>query len=219
MRVTRSVAAVLVLGVLMLGAAESALADSWVGATQGKVIRSSRWVSTTGTARGDFWFDVGRRGRITGRAVVAYEPAFDTDRLNALVSYARSAVGVPLSAIPIFGGLANAQLGLIVGVRISYPDPMPIREGKITGRLHEGRLTIRWAGRQRTGIPFRAVLATLDGDQELTSGSMAAPSPWPAAARVTRGRLAISTRQSSSTDDGEVTETLRSYWSARRVGR
>jgi hypothetical protein len=201
-----------------LGGAERASASSWVGTVQGKVVRSSRWVSTTGTARGDFWFTVGRKGRVSGRAVVVYEPSFDTDRLNALLSYAKSAVGSALGAIPLFGGFAGNQLNLIVGVRVAYDDPMPIREGTINGRLSKGRLSIDWAGKQPTNIPFRALLANLSEDEELTSGSLAAPSPWPGTATVRGGTLAISTYKRTSQDDGGVTETSRSYWSARRVG-
>jgi hypothetical protein len=209
-----AVVSVLVLG----GAAEQAAAASWIGTVQGKVVRSSRWVSTTGTARGDFWFNVGRNGRVSGRAVVVYEPTFDTDRLNALVGYAKAAVGTAVGAVPLFGGLAANQLNLLVGVRVAYDDPMPIREGQITGRLANGRLSIDWAGRKPTGIRFRALMATLKEDQELTSGLLAAPNPWPGTARVAGGRLAISTFKRTSRDDGGVTETSRSYWSARRIG-
>ncbi len=69
------------------------------------------------TSHGDFWFNVGRGGRVTGEAVIAYEPNFNADGLNAFISYVQSLASVPAGAIPGFGGLVASQITTAISVR------------------------------------------------------------------------------------------------------
>ena len=197
---------------------EEASAAQWVGSMQGTAGKSSRWVSAGSTMRGDFSFTVGRGGQLRGFATAAYQPTFDTDRVNALISYAKGATASALGAAGIFGGLAANQLNLIVGLKIKYPDPMPVRRGPITGTIRNGTISINWAGRDKDdGVPFTAVLANLKKDQRLTSGKLTIPMPFARDAQVTGGRLAVAQGGVKSKDEG-VTFESRTYWSAYKIG-
>jgi len=166
----------------------------------------------------DFSFTVGRDGQLRGFATAAYQPTFDTDKLNALVSYAKGATASALGAAGVFGALAAPQINLIVGVKIDYPDPMPVRRGPIPGSVRNGTISINWAGPDKDdGVPFTAILANLKKDQRLTSGRLAIPAPFARDAQVTGGRLAVAQGGVKSEDEG-VTFESRTYWSAYKIG-
>ena len=206
------------LGAIERASAAPPKARRWIGTTQGTALRAGRWVSGGSSSRGDFWFTVGRGGRVRGEAVVAYTPTFDTDGLNALLAYARGLTQAALGGVPLFGGLGAAQLNAFVGVRIHFDEPLAIRRGQISGTLRGGRLSLRWAGARPAGIPFKAVLSTIRGDRPLTGGRLLVRQPFAGSAQVAGGGHAIATHHSEARDKG-VTEQASSYWSAHRVGR
>lgn len=204
------------LGSGSLFGAEEAHAARWIGSLEGKAERSNRFASGGSTSHGDFWFNVGRGGRVTGEAVIAYEPSFNADGLNAFISYVQSLASVPAGAIPGFGGLVASQITTAISVRVSYPEPMAIRRVPISGTLRGGRLTLHGSRGALKGVPFRAFLTRVDSQKPVTSGRLAIPPPFPEAAQV-RGGHATSSLQTQS--GSETREQTSSYWTAHRVGK
>jgi hypothetical protein len=190
-------------------------ASTWAGTIEGKSTRASRWLAGGATVRGDFLVTVDDAGNATGNGVLAYEPIFETGGLDSLLSYAKSAAGLALGALPFFGGFANATIGSFVSVQGKY-EPLVVRQGTISGTLQGDRLSLRWNG-DDSGIPFRASILAIKKDVKLTGGRLVVPEPFRTAARVIGGNYAVSTGRTSSTDDG-VTERDISYWTAKRVG-
>lgn len=203
-------------GVVGVDEAAAAQPGRWIGTTHGSAERSSRWVSGGSTQSGDFWFMVDRRGQVSGEAVVAYDPNFDADGLNALLGYARGLTQTALGAVPFVGGFGAAQLNAFIGVKIRHDEPLAVRRGRVTGTLDDGRLSLRWVGRP-AGIRFQASITTLKGEKRLTGGSLAVDSPLGGTAQVLGGGHAVSTQRSTSKEKG-VTEQRSSYWTAHRVG-
>jgi len=197
--------------------AEEASAARWIGSVRGKAQRSSRFVSGGSTSQGDFWFDVDRRGRVRGEAVIASEPQFDAGGLDAVISYVQSLASIPAGALPGLGGLAAAEITTAVRVRVSYPEPLAVRTVPITGTLQKGRLSLDVAGGKLAGVPFRAFLTRLNEEKPLTSGRLAVAAPFAGGARV-KGGHATATHQAQSRDKGGVLEQTSSYWTAHRVG-
>lgn len=209
----------------LLGA-EEASAARWVGSVEGKAEKSTRWVSGGSTSHGDFWFDVERGGRVRGEAVVAYDPTFEAEGLNAVIAYVQSLASVPVSALPtgpllgILTTLTVNELNTAVYVRASFPQPMAVRRVPISGTLRGGRLSLSAGGASRKGVPFRAFLTRLKAEKFVTAGSLAVPALFPRSAQVTRGHAtAVSQGQSGTTKKGGVLTQTSSYWTAHRVGK
>lgn len=201
-----------------VGAAEPASASTWAGTVQGKVARSSRFASAGATMHGDFVFDVDNRGQVTGDGVVAYDPFFATDGLNALLAYARGLVASALGGLPLFGGFAVTQVNRFVGVGVAFTS-LPVTRIQVSGRLDGGQLTLATANNTPVKVPFAARILLVGGkNRPLTSGGVSAPAPFGAGvAQVTGGRFAAATQQSKS-KKGDVTTQLSTYWTAHRIG-
>ncbi len=200
-----------------VGVNESASAATWAGTVQGKKSRASRFASAGATMRGDFLIRVDRRGRVNGSGIVAYDPFFNTDGLNAFLAYARGLTQAALGGFPIFGGFAAAQLNAFVGVRVALPT-LPVTRGPITGRLDRGKMSLSF-GRKPERIPFSAFINTVGQTKQkkLTGGNVVAPNPFGGPAADVSGGWAVSKRQAKS-DEGGVTTLESSYWTAHRVG-
>ena len=151
------------------GARAADTSGLWIGSTYMHSTRSTKWVGFSDSSRGDFWFRVDGSGRIHGFAVVADEPSFDSERLNNLIGYIKGAVGAYVGLIPLpgLGAISSVALGDLIGVKVSFADPMPIRSGPITGTLHAGRLHLEWAGNQKSGLHFSAVMSYVDHEDPL----------------------------------------------------
>ncbi|CAN5607474.1 hypothetical protein BH20ACT19_BH20ACT19_00980 [soil metagenome] len=203
-------------GLVWVDEASAAQPGRWIGTTHGSAERSSRWASDGSTQTGDFWFTVDRRGRVSGQAVVAYDPHFDAEGLNALLGYARGLTQAAVGTVPFVGAFGAAQLNAFIGVKIRHDEPLAIRRGQVTGTLDDSRLSLRWVGRP-AGIRFRASITTLKGEKRLTGGSLAVDSPFGGTGEVVGGGHAVSTKRSKSMEKG-VTEQTSSYWTAHRVG-
>jgi hypothetical protein len=199
--------------------APRAHAGEWVGSATGKLSRATKFLGAGETMRGDFSFHLNPRGNLSGYATVSYEPTFDTAGLDALINYAKGAVGSVLGFIPYVGGFAGNQLSVLIGVRVDYNELLPVRQGRIVGSLHGDRLTIRWAGGKPAALGFRAYFTTLKGRKPLTSGSIPAQDPWHGAGQVISRSLVVAT---PTPRDGKTSKGARerssNYWSAHRVG-
>lgn len=192
-------------------------ASTWSGSTYWKVQRSSRVLSAGYTAHGDYWFHVGRRGAVRGHAVVAYEGNLDTDRINVFVSYMKSAAGVVLSGLPVIGPVANLiATNEIIGLRGSFDRPAEIRQGAISGSMHNGRLSLDWAGAGPKGLPFRMVLAELHHDKRLIHATIPVETPWRGSGHVTRGGATAVFQGDRRLPGGTLKRS--GYWTARRIG-
>lgn len=204
-------------------------AGLWIGTTQGSKDRTSKWLSAGYTLHGDFWFRADDTGNVHGYATVVYEPRADTTGVNEMIDYAKNIESglVGLAMPGILGGLAtmnNSVLALMLGVQVSFADPMPIRSGPIAGTLKNGQLSIGWAGGEDVEIPMKFVLHFMGGERDQTLGDIGfvTQAPWPTVANIVDDEgswLAIASDKASAPDeDDEVTETRSSQWSAHRVG-
>lgn len=193
----------------------------WTGTIQQTFSRSSNLVGAGYSAHGDFWFRVDDEGQVDGHAVVSYVPTFDPTGINDAISYLRSAGLGALGLIPYVGPLLSgpageALLGQIVNVSGQYQDPMPTREGPITGSLRNGELSIDWADDQPLDMPITIYLGKAGASEELATESLTAGSPWPGNAQVTDQAgvsQAVTTNQDNSTEEGVRTATS-TAWSA-----
>jgi hypothetical protein len=195
----------------------------WIGSTYMHATRSTKWVGFSDSSRGDFWFRVDAHGTIHGYAVVADEPSFDSERLNNLIGYIKGVVGTSVGLIPLpgLGAISGVALSDLVGVKVGFDDPMPIRSGPITGRLSHGQLHLDWAGNPKSGLTYHAVMSYVDHDDPLTSGTIAAPAPWPGNAHLgseAGAALAIATYKHTATLKSGRVDATSVYWTAHRVG-
>lgn len=214
---SRWICAALVAACTTAATAGAADAATWSGSTYSKVVRSNRVVSAGYTAHGDYWFHVGRGGAVRGHAVVAYEGSLDTDRINAFVSYIKSAAGVVVGGLPLVGPIAGLiATNEIIGVRGSFDRPAEIREGDISGSMSHGRLSLRWAGSGPKGLPFRVTLAELHHDKQIAHATIPVETPWRGSAAVSGG-AATAVFQGGG---GLKSATLKrsGYWTAHRIG-
>jgi hypothetical protein len=206
---------VLLCAATTVGAAQ-AEAATWSGTAHGKIARSTRLVSGGTTWQGDFWFTVHRGGRVTGRAVVGYQPNVDVGGLNNAIGYVKTTVGTAIGLLGPFGSAAQAAgLGQIVGASVSFNEAMAVRRGKLTGRLHAGKLTLRWDSELK-GIPYDISFQLVSGSEPIGTGRAALRSPFNGEAELVDRRHAVYADEDSSTSDG-VTEVSGSYWVAHRV--
>lgn len=202
--------------------APSASAATWAGETHGKLHRSNRLAAGGASWHGSFWFRAGRDGRVRGEAVVAYEPELDLTGATNAVGYIRDRLSDGLGLIPgVFGEFATpigkAGLGSIVGFDTSFRSAEAIRRGPLTGRLDNGRLTLRWLTKVR-GVPYTVRFVVTGGlGQTVSSGTSALPSPFTGSARVIGGSFAVRSAESRSSK-GDTSERKGSYWAAHRVG-
>jgi hypothetical protein len=195
----------------------------WIGSTYMHATRATKWVGFSDSSRGDFWFRVGPNGQIHGYAVVADEPSFDSERLNNLINYIKGAIGTTVGLIPLpgLGAISSVTLSDLVGVKVSFDDPMPIRSGPISGYLRAGRLHLEWAGHPKSGLHYSAVMSYVDHEDPLTSGTIPAPAPWPGSARVSSeagAGLAIATYHHTAGLKSGRTDATSVYWTAHKVG-
>ncbi|HEX3475098.1 MAG TPA: hypothetical protein VHT91_08655 [Kofleriaceae bacterium] len=178
------------------------------------------------TMQSDFWFRVDPDGQVKGKAYATYQPTFDPAGLNGKIVIAQNILNGALSLVPGGGlaveiGKAGAEVSLagLVGVVGNYNDPRPLRTGAITGSLHDGTLTLKWAGDQPTGIPVTVALQYIDKAVPLMHKTLETQVPWHKAAAVdaeSGSRIAIAQEQANSSNGG-ATESLFAYWSATRV--
>jgi hypothetical protein len=197
------------------GAAQ-AEAATWSGSAHGKIQRSTRLVSGGTTWQGDFWLNVHRGGRVTGRAVVGYQPNVDVGCLNNAVGYVKTVGSTALGLLGPFGSAASAAgLGQIVGVSVSFNEAMAVRRGKLTGRLHAGKLSLRWDSELK-GIPYDIAFQLVSGSEPIGRGRAALRSPFTGDAKLVDRGHAVYDDEDNSTSGG-VKEVSGSYWVAHRV--
>jgi hypothetical protein len=218
LRRARGIAVIGLICAVSAFAATSASAATWTGTTHGKILRSTRLVSGGTTWEGDFWFRTSRRGAVRGQAVVAYEPSIDVSGLNNALNYIKSVAGVPLGLLGPYGGFVNTVgLGQIVGTNVSFQAAKAVHRGPLSGTLRRGRLTLRWNARL-PGIPYDLYFQLVNRSERIGGGRFAVRNPFlrgDGAGDVENGRHAVNTSQ-SRTQDGDVTQTVGSYWVAHR---
>ena len=145
--------------------------------------------SLTSNYNSDFWFTVDAQGNVDGYGTVRYELRLDDAQLRSLIALANSAIGkangVLLSGIP---GLAEV-LDMtkvppdIIGVTARYNENMPVREGKIKGRVTGEWLHLEWATPPPT-ISYASYSVHINGEKVRRQDTAPAYSPWIADARL-----------------------------------
>jgi hypothetical protein len=196
--------------------ASTASAATWRGTAHGKIVRSTRLVSGGTTWQGNFWFKVNRVGRVRGHAVVGYQPNVDVAGLNNAIGYVKTVAGTAIGLLGPFGSAASAAgLGQIVGASVSFNESMAVRRGDLTGRLHAGKLTLRWDSELK-GIPYDISFQLVSGSERIGGGSAPLSSPFTGDAKLVSRADAVYSDEDHSTSDG-VKEVSGSYWVAHRV--
>jgi hypothetical protein len=211
----------------MVGALTDEATGIWVGTTHGRLQRASKMLTAGYATEGDFWFRVDEDGNVRGHAVVSYTPSSDVTGINGAVTLAKTAESSALSILPggawaaVAQGINNTGTAAILGVKVSYPDPLPVSQGPIVGMLKDRNLSLRWAEPRTTDIAFKYSLSFVTGQQDLVTERLAPGPPWPGAAGVVGGDggwQAIGVKKTSATKNG-VSSSSASYWSAHRVSR
>ncbi|MET0768826.1 MAG: hypothetical protein ABW081_02880 [Solirubrobacteraceae bacterium] len=199
-----------------LCAGEAQAATRWAGETHGSVHRSNRLAAGGSSWDGSFSFRVLRDGTVRGHAVVAYTPAIDLGGAHQALNMIRDIAGLPVSLLPYgFGGLVST-IGVpsIVGFGVDFDAATAVRRGRLTGRLENGRLLLRWPGKLK-GVPYELTAIKKVGQEKISAGTAGLYDPFKGAAR-NRAGFAVHETQTRSTSDG-VTERVGSYWAAHRV--
>jgi hypothetical protein len=213
----RRAGAIGIVGLLLCAlAATSAQAASWRGNAYGKIVRSNRLVSGGTTWHGDFWFKTNRDGKISGHAIVAYEPNVDVSGLTNAIGYVKTTTGAALGLLGPFGTAASAAgLGQIVGASVSFDSAMAVREGELAGVLHQGRLNLRWKAHPQ-GIPYDIALQLVSGSERIGGGRAALANPVQGDAKPAGRRNFVYADETRSNADG-VKELVGSYYVAHRA--
>jgi hypothetical protein len=192
----------------------------WVGTVHVRQTRSTKFVNTSATGKGDFWFRVDGVGRVHGFANVAYEPTFDPDGINAFLDDVKTSAGSAVS-VAGFGAIGGAVVGEFVGVKADFDEPLAVRSGPLSGTLVDNTLSLRWSSGKLGGIPVRIPLLLVHGQQRLSRQTLALPWPWPAAASVSDdgGEPQVVSDAKPQTSGRRSARTVTdAYWSAYRVG-
>ena len=207
----------LVAVLVALGAAQADAATRWSGETHGSVHRSNRLAAGGSSWDGSFWFRAARDVTIKGEVVMAYKPEIDLGGANQALGFIRDITSVGVGMLPYGFGTAVNTIGIpaTVGFSVDFNAATAIRRGKLTGRLANGRIELRWP-EQVKGVPYALTAITKTGEETISSGTAGLYDQFKGAARNRNG-FAVQETQTRSTGDG-VTERIGSYWAAHRIG-
>jgi hypothetical protein len=206
----------LAVGLACALAATPASAATWRGTAHGKFERSSRLVEGGTTWQGDFWFETNRRGDVRGHAIVAYEPSVQVDGITNAIVYIRDVTSAAMGMLGPWGEVAaGAGLTQIVGANVSFDSAMAVRQGDLTGKLQHGRLNLDWHSKL-PGIPYNIEFQLVSATKRVGGGRAALRSPFSGAGRLMGRRTAVFSDESHSSE-GDVEQTVGSYWVAHRV--
>ena len=206
----------LAVGLACALAATPASAATWRGTAHGKFERSSRLVEGGTTWQGDFWFETNRRGDVRGHAIVAYEPSVQVDGITNAIVYLRDVTNAALGILGPWGeAAAGAGLTQIVGADVSFHSAMAVRRGALTGRLAHGRLNLDWHAKL-PGIPYDIQFQLVSATKRIGGGRAKLRSPFRGAGRLVGPRTAVFSDESHSSE-GDVEQTVGSYWVAHRA--
>ena len=172
----------------------------------------------------DLWFTVDAQGNVDGYASVRYDLRLDDAQLRSLIALANNAFGktngVLLSGIP---GLAEV-LDMtkvppdIIGITAKYNESMPVREGKIKGRVTGEGLHLEWATPPPT-IPYTTYSVHINGEKVRRQDTAPAYSPWIADARLIEAApgqwQAFVPSEAAHRTSGS--NQIFAFWSAHRV--
>jgi hypothetical protein len=183
------------------------------------MLRSDDLLSGGASWRGEFWFTTDRNGGVRGQAVVGYEPSVDVTGLNSAIGYIRDVAAGAIGLLqPPFGTVVSTVgVSQIVGTGVRFHESMAVRRGRISGRLHGGKLTLKWDG-HLADIPYDINFRLATGSEKIGGGALGLPSPFAEDAQVTNRRHAVASTQSDSKPGG-VTQLVGSYWVAHRMSR
>ena len=206
----------LAVGLVCALAAMPASAATWHGTAHGKIKRSSRLVEGGTTWQGDFWFTTNRRGDVRGQAIVAYEPSVDVGGITNAIVYIRDVTSAALGMLGPWGEVAaGAGLTQIVGANVSFDSAMAIRRGALTGTLEHGRLNLDWHSKL-PGIPYDIAFQLVSGTKRIGGARATLRSPFRGAGRLMGRQTAVFSDESHSSE-GDVEQSVGSYWVAHRV--
>lgn len=197
-------------------------AGFWRGSSKAKRVSDLGVATINVDYNSEFWFVVDEQGSITdGHAVAVYNVWLDDSKLRGLVVLGNSASSFPLTTIPSIGSLLGTGFSLrnFVGVRMSYDETMPIREGKIRGSLRDGILQLEWESPPQE-LPYKSYKIYATKEEVLQASQAPAYSPWSAPARVSevafgQWQAVVDSGQRLKSKDKIVSST---FWTAHRVG-
>lgn len=225
-RFVRSIAAAAALAALLgtAGCAEDekpgAFAGTWSGVSHSHRSHTLEGFMTVGyNARGDFWFTVDNDGKVSGYAVVVYQPVTDVSGVNAKINAVKAVGSASLGILGPMGLPANISVLSMVGVEVNWSEPLPTRQGPITGTAGADQISLKWATEQPDSLKATVSLVQIDRPGEpLSEQAFPADSPWPAAgSAVGGGQQVASTGNKPSTNDNVKIATAWS-WAAHRTG-
>jgi hypothetical protein len=221
----RRASAIVVIALLCAGGAFSATPASgatWIGTVHGTRMASNDLVAGGFSWQGSFRLTVNKRGAVDGHAVVGYLPLQDLTVLNGAITYVRDVSTDVVNTLvpPPFNLPANAGLvRQIVGASVRFRESMAVRRGHISGRLNDGRLTLKW-GAARSGIRYDIFLKTVTGSQRLGSNVSNLPNPFtleggkPLVGHIVARGRALSVYPPPESESGPRVD---SYWVADRI--
>ena len=199
-------------------------AGFYQGSGTARRVASLGVASLTSNYNSDFWFTVDAQGNVDGYATVRYDLRLDDAQLRSLIAFANSGVGkangVILSGIPGMAEiLGAAQMPSdIVGVSMRYDESMPVREGKISGRVTGEGLHLEWAT-PPPKIPYTTYTVHGVGEKVRRQDTAPAYSPWIADARLLEAApgqwQAFVTGEAAHRTTGN--NRIFAFWTAHRI--
>jgi hypothetical protein len=200
-------------------AARTTTEGVWVG--QGHAVRTASLGLVTITCRYDslFWFVVKASGAVEGQATVSYDLAFNDTRLRSLIGHANWAGNAAIGMIPGIGNLLGAGVATrdVLGMRMQYSEPAPVRHGRITGQASNGSLHLQWAVAPAPIAYHKYVVYPLK-DKLLSTDTHPAYQPWIGDAAIVEpepGRLvALTSAESSRQQKSGI--AISAIWSAEK---
>ncbi|MCJ8506255.1 hypothetical protein MRU69_15560 [Kocuria flava] len=172
--------------------------------------------------RGDYWFTVDDRGNVSGYAVVVYQPVADVSGINTKINKVQ-ALGTSLTGLagPIGGLLGNLAITeSLHGVEVDWSEPLPTRQGPITGTAGPNGITLEWATEQTNPLQMTVSLRYTEKIEHVAEQqAFPVDSPWQGRASMVDGpgQMVVSTGNAPSTSD-DVKIAKAWSWSAHRTG-
>ena len=204
-----------------LAAASVIPSGHWRGS--GRAIRSVdlKLAALVMSTQSDFWFTVSQAGDIDGAAVSCYQLVLDDGtlrtRLGWVTANANTAIALVVPGILAFLGPGTSTKDL-VGISVSLDEPMPVRSGRLTGKLAGNTIHLSWAT-PPPQIPYKRYAVYATREQLQASNTMGAFGPWTSDATISEiapGEFEAAVDPSQSQTTGGDAR-ISAVWTAYRV--
>jgi len=195
-------------------------AGHWRGSGRATRAVDLQLATITMSTQSDFWFTISQAGDVDGYAVSSYQLTLDDAKLRARLAWANSNANGALGLVPGVGALLGTGVSAkdAIGLTAVCDEAMPVRSGRIKGKLTGNTLHLSWA-EPPDKIPYKRYVIYATKEQLQAASTMGAFGPWTSdavVAEISPGEFEAAVNASrSQTADGNT--KISALWTAYRV--